>query len=115
MKMEFLYGTSTNIPLVGFSNYNGRKMFLMAIILFILSLSVVAIDAPNTYIDIGMSVHSNRIDGPEFLSDNPLGTIEIGIQKKRIKVYYEHTSSILYREDGYGMNQIGIKYRIWGK
>lgn len=62
---------------------------------------------------IGISVHSNALDRPEYYAENPIGLFgaEMNITPSYI-LFVEHQSSIPYLEEGYGLNHIGIKYKF---
>jgi hypothetical protein len=63
-------------------------------------------------VEVGVAVHQNSWDRPEFVIQNPIGTYEAGIKKGKITYYYQHISSIPVYEEGYGLNMIGIKIKI---
>lgn len=58
---------------------------------------------------VGISLHSEGADAPEFYAPNPIGII--GLEKKigRFSLFCEHRSSIPYLEEGYGLNECGAK------
>jgi len=72
------------------------------------------------YIEAGISIHDVKTSEPEIKLPNPLGNFGIGYNYKfdnnsYIDLYYKHTSSIPYTENGYGLNQLGLQYRKYLK
>lgn len=62
---------------------------------------------------IGISVHSEYTDSPEFSSQNPIGVFGAELNMSdNIVLFTEHTSSISKKETGYGMNVVGLKYKF---
>ena len=75
--------------------------------------------AEGFYFEAGISIHDTENDYPEVNNmPNPLGDVETGYTIKYKKdefldIFINHTSSISYKEDGYGLNKIGISYRSY--
>ena len=72
------------------------------------------------YIEGGLSVHLTKYDTPEGYLDNPIANFGVGYTYKykddiNIDTYLEHSSSLLTTEEGYGLNQVGVKLRIYLK
>lgn len=68
------------------------------------------------YVEIGISVHDVSSAKPEINLPNSLGNFGLGYTyktdtKEYIELYFKHTSSILYTEKGYGLNQLGLQYK----
>lgn len=68
--------------------------------------------SPADYVEVGIAAHSPYLDRPEFVIENPIGTYEAGVEGENLKVYYQHISSIPTYEEGYGLNLIGVKYKL---
>jgi hypothetical protein len=59
---------------------------------------------------VGMSVHPEGADAPEYFAPNPIGIVGGEIEcPLKTRCFIEHTSSIPYLESGYGFNQVGVK------
>jgi len=84
------------------------------IALFIfLSVNTVLLDIEGTYIDVGVALHSEQYDDPEFIAPNPIGLAEIGYTRGRWNFAVSHDSSFTNHEYGYGYNKFSVKYRLW--
>lgn len=68
------------------------------------------------YLDAGIAYHPEQWDCPEtcFGSDW-LAFGEFGYEFDRLSFGLRHTSAPTVYEDGYGLNEAFVKYRIWGK
>lgn len=61
----------------------------------------------------GISIHPEGADNPEFYAPNPIGIIGGEIECPFDTVcFIEHRSSITNREEGYGLNELGVKKSI---
>ena len=91
------------------------KLSHILIAMIIFSFAACAEAQEGWYIELGLSVHSEKLDYPEFQGSNPLVNIGIGysisIEDGYIDIYGRHTSSTTDYEKGYGLNQIGIQVR----
>jgi len=58
---------------------------------------------------VGVSVHPERLDKPEFYAPNPIGLVGAECRRDDLSAYLEHRSSIPYLERGYGLNEVGGK------
>ena len=75
-----------------------------------------AIASADFYVDAGISLHPEKWGRPEFIASNPLGSVEIGYEWRKVKIYAEHTSSVPDWEYGYGVNKvIAFKIRLIGE
>ena len=62
----------------------------------------------------GLSVHPSEQSKPEVTLGNPLFTIEASHAfKPRLKVFCSHTSGVFTIEDGYALNQCGVKVKLF--
>ena len=61
---------------------------------------------------VGIAVHNEKTDAPEFNGSNPLGIVRLTKQINGIELFYEHVSSIPDYENGYGLNMFGAMYEI---
>lgn len=64
----------------------------------------------NSY--VGVAVHPESIDRPEFYGPNPLGFFGYECSHENYTVYLEHISSIPYYEQGGGLNMLAIKRKF---
>lgn len=58
---------------------------------------------------IGLAVHPESIDAPEYYAPNPIGIVGYECTKGEYTVYIEHKSSIPYYEQGGGLNTLAVK------
>lgn len=62
---------------------------------------------------IGIVLNANQYSDPEVVDmDNPWGSVRAECEKHRIRGYVEHNTSILSREDGYGINKVGVELKL---
>ena len=57
----------------------------------------------------GVSVHPESLSKPEYYAPNPIGILGGEYQYNRWISFCEHRSSIPYWEQGYGLNECGVK------
>jgi len=72
------------------------------------------------YFEAGISIHNTKYATPEINLPNPLGNTGFGYtfrykDDEYADLYFKHTTSIPFTEDGYGLNQIGLQYRKYFK
>jgi len=93
-------------------------------ILYALTLLIAMVGNANAnegmYLEGGLSTHLTKYDAPEGYFDNPIANFSMGYTYKykdniNIDTYFEHSSSLLTTESGYGLNQVGIKVRMYLK
>ena len=95
-------------------------MKLIYTLIMLLGFASVANADEGLYLEGGLSVHLTKYDTPEVDLDNPIANIGMGYTYKykeniNIDTYFQHSSSLLTTEKGYGLNQVGIKLRIYLK
>jgi hypothetical protein len=76
------------------------------------ALLVVFLCLPACSIYTGLSVHPESLDAPEFNAPNPIGILGAEYTKGRYTGFCEHRSSIPYTEEGYGLNECGVKISL---
>ena len=65
-----------------------------------------------TTMQAGLSVHNMEHDAPEVLLENYLFKFRGTIKTVQGVWFFEHTSGLLDREDGYGLTEIGHLWNI---
>lgn len=58
---------------------------------------------------LGVSVHPEHLDKPEFYAPNPIGIVGAEYRSGSWVGFCEHRSSIPYWEKGLGLNECGVK------
>jgi len=65
------------------------------------------------YIEVGAGIHSERLDAPEIIGlGSSIFEVEAGLEYKKVKIFFRHNSGFTAREEGGGLNLIGVKVRI---
>lgn len=62
---------------------------------------------------VGLSVHPQGADAPEFYAPNPIGIVGAEWRHEEITLFCEHRSSIPHIEAGFGLNECGAKVPIF--
>jgi len=64
-------------------------------------------------IQLGLAVHTTRLDSPEVDLGNPLIVLRAAYPvTKNSEVFYEHDSAAFITEEGYGFNKFGYMYKL---
>lgn len=50
---------------------------------------------------------------PEIMWENPIGEVEVGVQRNNTAVFVRHMSSLSQCEEGKGYNSIGVEHKIY--
>lgn len=56
---------------------------------------------------VGISLHSNSLDAPEYTTKNPQGIYRAEKDFEPFELFFEHESMIFMRERGLGYNKVG--------
>lgn len=71
--------------------------------------------ADNWFVSAGVAWHDKATSGPEVKLDSLLFESEIGREfvmndNITLQAYFRHTSGIQTKEEGYGLNPIGVRF-----
>lgn len=80
---------------------------------FVIILFLLLIGCGRPYISGSIQVHSIHNDKPEIQLQNPIGEVEIGVERNNTSIFLRHFSSIPQSERGYGYNSIGVEHKLY--
>jgi len=83
------------------------KNTILLILIFLI------VGCANSKFDVGLAVHANQFDKPEYDGGNPLGVMRYSYSNRDQTLFCEHISSLPDIEKGMGLNLCGIGLRIY--